>query len=189
MSQNCFWFCTSSSAKKDCAPPKAAHQIRLEKWGETSGRRFAPPTPPLVQNRRVLFWCLYFTKLAPIFKIADASHARSAWRLWIKSYVPWKPRRPPPLSLRRQPRRNFPLQFFFCARPLKKIQKRKGKFLLGSALQVFGQCGGASMRTRFCQTIFLGKRIWQNLGWFPARRKGSGEWMRAGFWNFWRRFF
>jgi len=37
------------------------------------------------------------------------------------------PRRPPPLTLRRQPRRNFPLQFFFCARPLKKIQKRKGR--------------------------------------------------------------
>lgn len=54
------------------------------------------------------------------------------------------PRRPPPLTLRRQSRRNFPLQFFFCARPLKKIQKRKGKFLLGSALQVFGRCGGAS---------------------------------------------
>src|SRR3989338_3575841 len=54
------------------------------------------------------------------------------------------PRRPPPLTLRRQPCRNFPLQFFFCARPLKKIQKRKGKFLLGSALQVFGRSGGAS---------------------------------------------
>lgn len=50
----------------------------------------------------------------------------------------------PPLTLRRQPRRNFPLQFFFCARPLKKILKRKGKFLLGSALQVFGRCGRAS---------------------------------------------
>src|SRR3989338_1332784 len=56
------------------------------------------------------------------------------------------PRRPPPLTLRRQPCRNFPLQFFFCARPLKKIQKRKGKFLLGSALQVFGRSGGASLR-------------------------------------------
>jgi hypothetical protein len=54
------------------------------------------------------------------------------------------PPRPPPLTLRRQPRRNFPLQFFFCARTLKKIQKRKGKFLLGSAQEVSGRCGGAS---------------------------------------------
>jgi len=36
------------------------------------------------------------------------------------------------------------LAFQICARPLKKIQKRKGKFLLGSALQVFGRSGGAS---------------------------------------------
>src|SRR3989344_327986 len=63
------------------------------------------------------------------------------------------PRRPPPLTLRRQPRRNFPLQFFFCARPLKKIQKRKGKFLLGFALQVFGRCGGAStLRAARCSS-------------------------------------
>ena len=43
--------------------------------------------------------------------------------------------------------------------------KWKGHFSFwGSALQVFGQCGGASIRTRFCQNYFLGKRIWQNLG-------------------------
>src|SRR3989338_4210400 len=71
MSQNCFLFRTSSSssAKKECAPPKAALRIRLENQAKQSGRRFAPPTPPLVQNRLVPFWCLYCTKLAPIFKI------------------------------------------------------------------------------------------------------------------------
>jgi len=42
--------------------------------------------------------------------------------------------------------------------------KRKEHFFWCSALQVFGQCGGASMRTRFCQNYFLGERIWQNLG-------------------------
>jgi hypothetical protein len=34
------------------------------------------------------------------------------------------PRRSPSLSLRRKPRRNFPLQFFFCA-PLKKSKKER----------------------------------------------------------------
>jgi hypothetical protein len=62
---------TSSSPEKQCAPPKAALQIRLENQAKQRGRRFAPPSPPLVQNRQVLYWCLYFTKLAPIFKIAD----------------------------------------------------------------------------------------------------------------------
>jgi hypothetical protein len=31
-------------AKKQCAPPKAVLRIRLEKWGEISGTRFARPT-------------------------------------------------------------------------------------------------------------------------------------------------
>ncbi len=35
---------TSSSPEKQCASPKATLKIRLEKWGEISGRRFAPPT-------------------------------------------------------------------------------------------------------------------------------------------------
>jgi len=42
---------TSSSPKEKCASPQATLQIRLEKWGEISGRRFAPPTPWLVLNR------------------------------------------------------------------------------------------------------------------------------------------
>src|SRR3989338_4358880 len=79
---------TSSSAKKQCAPPKATLRIRLEKWGEISGRLFAPPTIRSPKNRLVPFWCLYFTKLAPIFKIADASHARSAWYCERKAYAP-----------------------------------------------------------------------------------------------------
>src|SRR3989338_4315191 len=48
---------TSSSAKKQCAPPKATLRIRLEKWGEISGRRFAPPTIRSPKNRLVPFWC------------------------------------------------------------------------------------------------------------------------------------
>ncbi|OHA01999.1 MAG: hypothetical protein A3C12_02605 [Candidatus Sungbacteria bacterium RIFCSPHIGHO2_02_FULL_49_20] len=47
-------------------------------------------------------------------------------------------------------------------------------------VKIFGQCGGASMRTRFCQNYFLGKRISQNLGWllflyFVRAEKGLGR--------------
>ena len=77
-----------------------------------------------------LFWCIYTTKLERILaEISDADERPAARRS---------------STLRRQPRRNFPLQFFFCARPLKKIQKRKGKFLLSSAQKVSGRCGRAT---------------------------------------------
>src|SRR3989344_9401988 len=79
-------------AKKQCAPPKAALQIRLEKWGEISGTRFAGPTFRLPKSRLVRLWCVYFTKSEPIFKIGNVSHARSAWWLEIKPYAPRKPR-------------------------------------------------------------------------------------------------
>src|SRR3989338_5130353 len=42
------------------------------------------------------------------------------------------------------------------------LKKGKDIFLWGSALQVFWQCGEASMRTRFCENYFLGERISQN---------------------------
>jgi hypothetical protein len=55
------------------------------------------------------------------------------------------PRRPPPLTLRRQPRRNIFFTIFFFARAPEIFSiKEKKMFLLGSALQVFGRCGGAS---------------------------------------------
>ncbi|MEK7663886.1 MAG: hypothetical protein AAB340_00340, partial [Patescibacteria group bacterium] len=38
----------------------------------------------------------------------------------------------------------FSLTIFLFACPLKKILKGTGKFLLGSALQVFGRCGGVT---------------------------------------------
>ncbi|OGN05594.1 MAG: hypothetical protein A2831_03575 [Candidatus Yanofskybacteria bacterium RIFCSPHIGHO2_01_FULL_44_17] len=51
------------------------------------------------------------------------------------------------------------LAFRVCAR-LIFSKKGKGIFLWGSVLQVFGQCGGASMRTRQNgKTIFWGKGI------------------------------
>jgi len=63
----------------------------------------------------------------------------------------------------RQPQRKMFLAFLICARPIFS-ENGKDIFLWGSAFQVFRQCGGASMRTRFCENYFLGKRISQNLG-------------------------
>ena len=66
---------------------------------------------------------------------------------------------PPPLG---NPKEKCSLLFGFARDQF--LLKRKGHFSFwGSALQVFGQCGGASIRARFCENYFLGKRIWQNL--------------------------
>src|SRR3989344_3611012 len=44
-------------AKKQSVPPKAGLRIRLEKWGEISGTRFARPTFWLPKSRLVRLWC------------------------------------------------------------------------------------------------------------------------------------
>jgi hypothetical protein len=59
--------------------------------------------------------------------------------------------------------------------------KWKGHFSFwGSALQVFGQYGGASIRTRFCENYFLGRRIFAKprlicFLHFVRAEEGSGE--------------
>jgi len=54
-------------------------------------------------------------------------------------------------------RKNVPC--FFDFRGGGFFLKWKGHFSFwGSALQVFGQCGGASMRTKFWQNYFLGRK-------------------------------
>ena len=72
-------------------------------------------------------------------------------------------------------RKNVPCSFDFRGGGF--FLKWKGHFSFwGSAFQVFRQCGGASIRTRFCQKYFLGKRIWQNLDWiFPPAERGLGN--------------
>src|SRR3990167_3305861 len=55
-------------AKKQCAPPKAVLRIRLEKWGEISGTRFARPTFWLLKNRLVRLWCCNCTLCANLFR-------------------------------------------------------------------------------------------------------------------------
>src|SRR3989344_3087028 len=84
---------------------------------------------------------------------------------------------PPPPRSARQPQRKMFLAFLICARPIFSL-KGKDIFLWGSALQVFGQCGGASIRTRFCEIYFLGKGFRKTSADFP---RGGGVWgMNAG---------
>ena len=49
------------------------------------------------------------------------------------------------------------------------LKKERVFFFRGSALQVFGQCGGASMRTRFCENYFSGD-------WIFAKPRLIFEW-------------
>jgi len=81
-------------------------------------------------------------------------------------------------------RKNVPCSFDFRGGGF--FLKWKGHFSFwGSTLQVFGQCGGASIRTRFCKNYFLGKGfcktssnvfgIRRGFGIPPARRRGLGR--------------
>ena len=64
-------------------------------------------------------------------------------------------------------------------------------FFLGFVLQVFGQCGGASIRTRFCENYISGdldfRKTETNLFLdFVRAEEGSGEESARAFWIFWR---
>ena len=68
MSQNCFWFRTSSSVKKHCALACQKFWIPLQSRQKILGRCFAPSACIHRKNRWVPYWCLYCTKLVPISK-------------------------------------------------------------------------------------------------------------------------
>ena len=60
------------------------------------------------------------------------------------------------------------------------LKKERVFFFQGPALQAFGQCGGASMRTRFCENYFLGIWIFAKprlicFLHFVRAEEGSGE--------------
>ena len=52
--------------------------IRLGNSAGILGTRFARPAFWLLKNRLVLFWCLYYTKLEPIFKTKWGNRTRGA---------------------------------------------------------------------------------------------------------------
>src|SRR3989344_802798 len=83
-------------------------------------------------------------------------HARSAWWLETKSCAPRKPRHRL-ASLGNPKKKKCSLLFDFRGGGF--FLKWKGHFSFwDSALQVFGQCGGASIRTKFWQNYFLGRK-------------------------------
>src|SRR3989338_7128919 len=60
---------TSSSKTNQCAQARRIFRIPPQNKHKQRGGRLAPPPPLFVQNRLVRYWCLYYTKLEPIFKI------------------------------------------------------------------------------------------------------------------------
>jgi len=69
------------------------------------------------------------------------------------------------------------------------LKKERGFFFRGSALQVFGQCGGAKCGLGFAKAIFWGKRIFRFTSALvpPAERGLGNECGRACFSKiFWR---
>ena len=110
MGQNCFWFRTCFLAKKLCV---LARRIRIHFWriplripiriqAETIGTRFARLGFWLQKSRWVLYWCVYCTKLEPIFKI---------------KFGELSPFRHDPASAPRQPARGCPSASAVSHRP------------------------------------------------------------------------
>jgi len=64
--KNFIGFRTSFLAKKQSVPPKAGLRIRLEKWGEISGTRFARPTLWVLLYLFLQNWSVFMTSLEPI---------------------------------------------------------------------------------------------------------------------------
>ena len=185
ISQNCFWFPTCFLAKKLCA---LARRIQIHFWriplrilGEiqagTIGTRFARLGFWLQKNLWVRCWCVYCTKLETIFKIM---------------FGELSPFRHDPASAPRQPRG---LSFRFCCVAPPSPHHAHAFFVFARFWFSFfgmvvarrgrvspkGETGGIQMRTRFCQNYFLGKRIWQNLGWFFRPQKGVWGMNAGGF--------
>ena len=145
------------------------------------GRRFAPSAWIHRKNRWVPYWCLYCTKLAPIFKTNDV--ARSA--CVVKRNCPVRSEKAPRTGeyASNPERKNTP-----CISDL-----AGGKFLFGkervfffpcSALQVFGQCVGLQYGLGKTKIYFSGEKdFWFCLGWFPACEMRHGK-IWQGIFNF-----
>ena len=128
--------------------------------------------------------CLYCTKLEPIFKTNNVARGGRGGSELNRTLG----ESPATASLHSATpkRKKVPCSFVFRGGGC--FLKWKGHFSFwGSALQVFGQCGGASMRTQFCENYFLGERISQNRDYFVIAfcPRGGGVWggIRAGFFS------
>ena len=115
--------------------------------------------------------CLYCTKLAPISKTNDMARAE---RVVALNQIVRSTNRPATASLHSATpkRKNVPCSVDF----------RGGGFFLFGVLpvKIFGQCGEASIRTRFCENYFLGIWIFRKTETnlflhFVRAEEGSGE--------------
>jgi hypothetical protein len=171
----CFWFRTSSLAKKLCA---LARRIRIHFWriplritceiqAETIGTRFARPAFWLLKNRLVLFWCVYCTKSEPIFKIGNVERPPRATRLCAEHRASAKQKcgeriRTPLAEYGDNPERKTPFPF---SRKISHPPNQKSKecFSFGILPSKYSDRRSANaIRTRFCETIFAGVRDSQN---------------------------
>ena len=122
--------------------------------------------------------CVYCTKSEPIFK-TKANRTRGARGGSKLNRTLHESPATASLHSATPKRKNVPCSFDFRGGGF--FLKWKGHFSFwGSALQVFGQCGGASMRTRFCENYFLGIWIFAKprliCFWIlSARRRGLGR--------------
>src|SRR3989344_203502 len=106
----------------------------------------------------VVHWCIYFTKLEPIFKTNDSEQA---------------PRTGEYAS--NPERKNTPCISDF-ARARFFLKKERVFFVRGSALQVFGHCVGLQYGLGKAKIFFSGGKDFSLcLGSFPARRGLGGK--------------
>ena len=85
---------------------------------------------------------------------------------------------PLPRSARQHQKEKCPC--FLDLAGVKFFLKWKGHFSFWcSALQVFGQCGGASIRTRFCENNFLGKGFRKTSANSFSKFGGNSDFARA----------
>src|SRR3989344_1720812 len=122
-------------------------------------RKHQPEPAPLVRARSIFLQIRnggHYTKKFGLISSRTPNEAR-AERVVALNQIVRSTNRPATASLHSATpkRKNVPCSFDFRGGGF--FLKWKGHFSFwGSALQVFGQCGGASIRTRFCENYFLG---------------------------------
>ena len=133
---------------------------------------------------------MFIVPSSNLFSKQMMCHARSAWWLETKSYARIVP--PPPRFTRQPQKEKMFLAFRICARPIFSKMERTF-FFLGFCPPSIRAVRGASMRTRFCETIFW-ERIRKTETELFLKFGGDSEFsphggrvwegIRAGFWIF-----
>ena len=137
---------------------------------------------------KILLWCIYCTKLEPIFKTKWGNEFRHA-----TASAPRQPARAVPPLLLCRTALAYTLPCFFCFAVILIFFFRYGHGVARDGFLLEGETGGIhSVVISFFVVLimdsvlpnyFLGIWIWQNLGWIlpPAERGLGNECGRAGF--------